>query len=89
MRSPLQPFDRQDDSVGGPCWPDRPSVWRRFPRQRERVEHSIAAIDGDAKPHGHNHAPAASGKSQTGGIDPNEPRAQASVTVRHFPAGQC
>lgn len=57
----FQPFDRQALSVGGSCWKGGLSLWRRFPRQRERVKHSVTVVYGDTESHGHNHTPSASG----------------------------
>lgn len=58
-----QPFDRQALPVGGTCWKRGLSLRRRFPRQRERVKHSVTVVDGDAQSHGHNHTPTASGEA--------------------------
>lgn len=60
----FQPFDRQALSVGWSCWKGGPSLWRRFPRQRERVKHSVTVVYGDTESHGHNHTPSASGMCQ-------------------------
>lgn len=85
----LQPFDRQVLSVGGSRRKDGLSIWRWFPRQRQRAKHSITVIDGDTKSHGHNHTPSASGKYQPGGLFQSRRGALLSVTLHRFPAGQC
>lgn len=58
----FQPFDGQTLSVGGFRWKGGLGLWRWFPRQRERVKHSVTAVYGDAESHGHNHTPFASGE---------------------------
>lgn len=78
----FQPFDGQGLSVGGSRWKDGLSIWRWFPRQRQRAKHSITVIDGDTKSHGHNHTPSASGKYQPGGVF-------QSSAVSHTPSLLC
>ena len=58
----FQPFDGQTLSVGRTRRKGGLGLWRRFPRQRERVKHSVTAVYGDAESHGHNHTPFASGE---------------------------
>lgn len=61
----FQPFDGQALTVGGSCRKGGLCPWRRFPRQREWVEHSLTVVYGDTESHGHNHTPSASGGCKT------------------------